>query len=177
MRHRVADKKFNRDSNARKALFTGLLRNLVERGSIVTTQARAKAIKPLADRMVSQAQESTLASRRLLHMTFGKRDVVNTLVDVIAPAMKARTSGFTRITMVGNRRGDNTPMVKIEFSDMPATLGLRSSKVYPKKANPSADGAKAAKPAAAKTAKPAAPAKKAAVAKSVKPAKTVKAKK
>jgi large subunit ribosomal protein L17 len=168
MRHRVADKKFNRDANARKALFTGLLRNLVERGSIVTTQARAKAIKPLADRMVSQAQEGTLAARRTLHMTFGKRDVVNTLVEVIAPAMKARTSGFTRITVVGNRRGDNTPMAKIEFSDMPATLGLRSSKEYPKKAKV----AKAAKPAA----KPAL-AKKAVVTKSVKPAKKVKAKK
>jgi large subunit ribosomal protein L17 len=133
MRHRVADKKFNRNANARKALFTGLLRNLAEHGSIVTTRARAKAIKPLVDRMVSQAQDSSLASRRLLHETFGKRDVVNTLVDVIAPKMKDRTSGFTRIIPFGNRRGDNTPMVKMEFSDKPENLSLSSGKEYPKK--------------------------------------------
>jgi large subunit ribosomal protein L17 len=108
MRHRVADKKFNRTSNERKALFSGLLRNLTEHGEIVTTLAKAKAVKRLADRMVSQAKANTVATRRLLHKRFGKRDVVSTLVEKVAPAMADRTSGFVSLTVIGPRRGDNT---------------------------------------------------------------------
>ncbi len=123
MRHRIQDKKFNRDANQRKALFMGLLRNLTEQGSIVTTMARAKAVKRLADRMVSTAQGNDLAARRKLHMFFGKRDVVNKLVDVVAPAMTDRKSGFVRITDLGSRRGDNTPMVRLEFVNQAGTRG------------------------------------------------------
>ena len=115
MRHRVQDKKFNRNTDARKALLTGLLRNLVLQGSIVTTRARAKVLKRLADKTVGTAKVDSVATRRQLHTIFGKRDVVNTLVDRVAPAMSDRKSGFTRITDLGNRRGDNTPMAKIEF--------------------------------------------------------------
>lgn len=115
MRHRVADKKFNRDANERKALFSGLLRNLTEHGEIVTTLAKAKAVKRLADRMVSQAKTNTVASRRILHKRFGKRDVVSTLVERVAPAMADRTSGFVTVTALGPRRGDNTPMARLAF--------------------------------------------------------------
>jgi large subunit ribosomal protein L17 len=135
MRHRVQDKKFNRDSNARKALFTGLLRNLIEHGSIVTTHSRAKAVKGLIDRSVSQAKDNSLASRRLLHRTFGKRDVVNTLVDKVAPAHQDRTSGFTRIEALGPRRGDNTSMAKVSFVNQVEGIGtLKSGKTYEEKA-------------------------------------------
>lgn len=115
MRHRVADKKFNRTSNERKALFSGLLRNLTEHGEIVTTLAKAKAVKRLADRMVSQAKSNSVATRRLLHKRFGKRDVVSTLVEKVAPAMADRTSGFVSLTVLGPRRGDNTQMAKLAF--------------------------------------------------------------
>lgn len=132
MRHRVADKKFNRDANARKALFNGLLRNLAEHGEVVTTVAKAKVIKRLADKLVTQAKVDTLASRRILHRVFGKRDVVNTLVERIAPALGDRNSGYTRITVLGNRRGDNTPMAKLAFVNMPENMGsLKSGKEYP----------------------------------------------
>ncbi len=124
MRHRIQDKKFNRNTDQRKALFMGLLRNLTEQGSIVTTKARAKAVKRLADRMVSTAQGNDLAARRKLHMFFGKRDVVNKLVDVVAPAMTDRNSGFVRITDLGSRRGDNTPMVRLEFTTQAGERGL-----------------------------------------------------
>jgi len=126
MRHRVADKKFNRDSNNRKALFSGLLRNLTEHGEIVTTLAKAKAVKRLADRMVSQAQTNTVSSRRLLHKSFGKRDVVSTLVERVAPAMSDRKSGFVTISPLGPRRGDNTPMAKLAFVKKPEVKGLKN---------------------------------------------------
>jgi large subunit ribosomal protein L17 len=165
MRHRVADKKFNRDANERKALLSGLLRALVERGTIVTTRARAKVLKRLADRVIGQAKDSSLASRRLLHTTFGKRDVVNTLVDVIAPAMKDRNSGYTTMSVIGSRRGDNTTMVKMALVNIPANLSLQSGKEYPKAkkiaaAKPAAKKAEAKKPVKAKVEKKAAPAKK-----------------
>lgn len=133
MRHRIADNRFNRDTNERKALLTGLLRNLTEKGEIVTTRAKAKALKRLADKMVFQALDNSLASRRLLHRTFGKRDVVNTLVERVAPAMKDRVGGYTRVVDLGNRRGDNTPMAKISFVTKAEKVGdLKSGKEYKK---------------------------------------------
>jgi large subunit ribosomal protein L17 len=149
MRHRVIDKKFNRDANQRKALLTGLLRALVEQGEIVTTRVKAKALRRLADRVVHRAQTDTLNSRRVLHRTFGKRDVVNTLVDRVAPLMNDRSSGFTTLTNMGNRRGDNTPMVKIAFIKQADQKGLKSGRTYEPKV---AKGTKAAPAkAAAKT--------------------------
>jgi len=126
MRHRVADKKFNRDANHRKAMFTGLLRNLTEHGEIVTTLAKAKAMKRLADQMVTRAKKDTVASRRTLHKRFGKRDVVSSLVDRVAPAMADRTSGYVKITPMGPRRGDNTPMASIAFVKKSEQQGLKN---------------------------------------------------
>ncbi len=154
MRHRVQDKKFNRDNNARKALLMGLLRNLTEKGEIVTTRAKAKELKRLMDKMVSQAKDNSIASRRLLHRTFGKRDVVNTLVDRVAPAMSDRNSGFTTTVEMGNRRGDNTPMVKIAFVNKVENSGsLKSGKEYAEKAKPAAKTVKTAPAKVEKTEK------------------------
>ena len=133
MRHRVADKKFNRTSNERKALFSGLLRNLTEHGEIVTTLAKAKAVKRLADRMVSQAKTNTVASRRVLHKKFGKRDMVSTLVETVAPAMADRTSGYVSVIAIGPRRGDNTPMAKLAFVHKAGNTSLK--KLQPKAVN------------------------------------------
>jgi large subunit ribosomal protein L17 len=134
MRHRIKDKKFNRDTNARKALFMALMRNLTEHGEIVTTLSKAKVLKGLADKMITQAKVDSIASRRQLHRTFGKRDVVNTLVDRVAPAMADRTSGYTRIVDMGNRRGDNTPMAKISFVNIAeGAKTLKSGKEYAEK--------------------------------------------
>ncbi len=132
MRHKIHDKKFNRDSNAREALFEGLLRNLTLHGEITTTLAKAKAIRGMADKLVTQAKDNSLASRRLLHQKFGKRDVANTLVDRIAPALTDRTSGYVRVVPLGNRRGDNTPMAKVSFVNKPAAGGLKSGKKFNK---------------------------------------------
>ena len=151
MRHRVQDKKFNRDANARKSLLTGLLRNLTEHGEITTTRVKGKEVKRLADKMMSTARGGSLESRRRLHRIFGKRDVVNTLVDRVAPAMTDRTSGFTRLETVGNRRGDNTAMVRLSWVNAPATVGslknADKSKWATKAEKKEAKPAKVAKPA------------------------------
>ncbi len=133
MRHQVHDKKFNRDANARKGLFLGLLRNFALHGEIVTTETKGKVLKRLADKMIAQAKDNSMASRRVLHSMLGKRDMVNTLVDRIAPAAKDRKSGFVRVTALGSRRGDNTLMVKVSLVDRPAEMGsFKSGKTYPK---------------------------------------------
>jgi large subunit ribosomal protein L17 len=144
MRHRVKKNHFNRDTNARKALLRNLVRSLVEKGSIVTTKGKAKEVKRLTDKLVSRAKKSSVASRRQLHQFFGKRDVVNTLVEQVAPAMDKRDSGFTRIKPQGKRRGDNSEMVKVEFVEKIEAPAKKVAKKAPAK--------KAVKPAAKKAA-------------------------
>lgn len=126
MRHRAKVKTFNRDTHARQALLRSLLRSLVLEGQMVTTRAKAKEVRRWADKLIHKAQEDSLPTRRLLHRFFGKRDVVNTLVDRIAPLFTDRVSGFTRIVGVGKRRGDNSDMVKIELVKQSEIKGLKN---------------------------------------------------
>ncbi len=119
MRHRVKSNHLNRDTNNRKALFKSLITSLIQVGEIKTTEPKAKAIKGLTDKLISRAQNGSIAARRLLARFFGRRDIVNKLVDEVAPAMSDRKSGFTRITKLGKRRGDNAVMVKMELVAKP----------------------------------------------------------
>lgn len=123
MRHRVAKRHFGRDTNHRKALLKGLVRSLVEHGSIVTTQAKAKETRRIADKLISLAKTDTVERRRLLHKFFGKRDIVNTLVERVAPATGDRKSGFSTLTVVGQRRGDNTELYKLSLINQHERIG------------------------------------------------------
>lgn len=159
MRHRVKAKHFNRDTKGRKAMFKNLLSALFEHGAIETTEPKAKAIKRLADKIIGKAMPGTLTARRILERFFGSKRVVNQVVDAVAPAMKDRTSGFTRIVRLGRRRGDDSTMVKVELVKQPLP---RAEEVKPAAA-PAAKPVKDAKPAAKKPApakKPAATKKK-----------------
>ena len=127
MRHRVKAKTLQRNTKQRKALLRELLRSLFEHGEIVTTQAKAKEVKRLSDKMIARAKKNTIASKRLLHRDFGKRDVVNVLVDKIAPVFKDRNSGFTTIQKVGKRRGDNTLLVRLSLIKKPENMGTLKS--------------------------------------------------
>ncbi|MEN8253009.1 MAG: 50S ribosomal protein L17 [Patescibacteria group bacterium] len=151
MKHRVKGTKLGTDSQHRKSLLRNLLRALFEHGQIVTTEPKAKEVKRLADKLVYRAQTDTVASRRQLHKFFGKRDVVNTLVERIAPAFKKRKSGFTKIVPTEKRRGDNVRMLTISLLEKPKRLGtLRSGKdVAIQRLNKVAK--KAAKPKVVKT--------------------------
>ncbi len=128
MRHRVKAKHFNTDTKGRKALFKGLLVNLFEQGTIETTEPKAKQLKRLADKLIHRAQDGTVHARRVLEQFFGSRQVVNHLVDGVAANMQDRTSGFTRITSLGRRRGDDAHMVKIELLSAPTTKESAASK-------------------------------------------------
>jgi len=147
MRHRLKTKQLGRNTKQRQALFKSLVRNLILNGSITTTQAKAKVVQPIAEKLITKSKTDSVVARRHLHEFFGKRDAVNTLVDRIAPVFKNRTSGYTRIVMLGNRRGDNAEVVRIELVDKPGVLSTLKKPV-------AADikAAKAAKSKAKKTA-------------------------
>lgn len=130
------------------------LRNLMLHGEIKTTQAKAKEFKRLADKLINKALVDTVPSRRSLHQFFGKRDIVNSLVDRVAPAFKERKSGFTRIVKIGRRRGDNVEMVRLELINKPENLGTLKKPSAPKSTPAKKKTvAKKAKPAPKKVAK------------------------
>lgn len=119
MRHRVATTKLGRDTAQRKSLFKNLLTALFTHGEIQTTEAKAKAIKGIADKLISRSQTGGMAARRLIGRFFGTRAIANRLVDEVAPAMSDRKSGFTRIIRLGKRMGDDSMMVKMELVTKP----------------------------------------------------------
>jgi large subunit ribosomal protein L17 len=129
MRHGIAHNHFNRDSKGRKSLFKNLVIELIEHGSMTTTKPRAKEIRRIADTLIHKAQTDTLTVRRTLHRFFGRRDVVNTLVERIAPAVTAtgRVSGFTTMTAAGTRRGDNSEVVTLSLVAQPEKVGTLKS--------------------------------------------------
>lgn len=170
MRHQIAHHHFNRDSSHRKALLKNLVRSLVVDGTVVTTTVKAKELKRLADKMIHQAQTDTITSRRTLHRFFGRRDVVNTLIEQVAPAMKDRVSGFTTISAVANRRGDNADLSQVELLVKPElknalkaptkkvvaakkTVAVKAAKVEAKETKTEAKPAKTAAKTKTKTVK------------------------
>lgn len=114
-----------------------LVRGLLEQGEIETTVAKAKEIKRWADKLLHIAQENTLEAKRELHSFFGKRDVVNSLTQSIAPAMSDRSSGFTSLTILGKRRGDNALMARLSLVKQSAanTTGFKKPKSTAAKGN------------------------------------------
>lgn len=116
MRHRVSGRHFNRDTKQRQALLKGLVRSFLETGSITTTKEKAWETQRLSEKLISQAKSDSVATRRQLHRFFGKRDVVNTLVDEIAPSYQGVNSGFTTLVILGPRRGDNAMMAQLSLT-------------------------------------------------------------
>ncbi len=104
-------------------MLRNLVRSLIEVGTVTTTTSKAKELRRLSDKLIHRAQENTVASRQLIHRFFGKRDVVNTLVERIAPLMTDRVSGFTTLTRVGNRKGDNGKMSVVSLVKKPVVMG------------------------------------------------------
>lgn len=117
-RHGIKGRQLNRSTHQRKALFKGLLNSLIEQEEIQTTNAKAKAIQGVFDKLVAKSKLGTIHVRRLLHAFLGDQKTVSKLVDDIAPRMKERPSGFTRIVKLGLRRGDNAQLVKMSLVEL-----------------------------------------------------------
>ncbi len=117
MRHRVHGRKLGRTSAHRKAMFRNQLTAFFTHERITTTIAKAKELRPLAERMVTLARTGTLANRRRILTMVSDKEVVRHLFDDIAPRFVDRDGGYTRILRIGSRRGDNAEMAIIEFVD------------------------------------------------------------
>ena len=117
MRHQRAGKKLGRDSAHRKAMYANLAGALIEHGRIKTTEAKAKAVKPLAEQMITLGKRGDLAARRHAISTLRSQDVVHVLFADVAPRFKERPGGYTRIVKLGPRQGDAANMVYLELVD------------------------------------------------------------
>lgn len=119
MRHLKSGRKLNRTAPHRKALIRNLLKALVQREQIQTTDAKAKELRRWADRIVTLGKKDTLHARRLAYAQLGSRVLVSRLFDDIAPRFHNRAGGYTRIIKLGPRRGDAAPVSLIEFTERP----------------------------------------------------------
>jgi len=117
MRHRVRGRKLGRTTAHRTAMFRNQLTALFTHERIVTTVAKAKELRPLAERMVTLARTGSLPARRKVLTMVPDKDVVRRLFDDIAPRFMDRPGGYTRIMRLGRRRGDGAEMAIIEFVD------------------------------------------------------------
>src|SRR4051794_37414633 len=98
-----------------RLLLANLATALFEHGRITTTEAKARRLRPVADKLVTKAKKGDLHNRRLVLQSIRDKSVVHTLFTEIAPRYENRPGGYTRITKIGNRRGDNAPMAVIEL--------------------------------------------------------------
>ncbi|MGR8008889.1 50S ribosomal protein L17 [Streptomyces hypolithicus] len=98
-----------------RLLLANLAKSLFEHGRITTTEAKARRLRPVAERLVTKAKRGDIHNRRLVLQTITDKSIVHTLFTEIAPRYENRPGGYTRITKIGNRRGDNAPMAVIEL--------------------------------------------------------------
>ena len=117
MRHARTGKKLGRDSAHRKALYSNLAGALIEHGRIKTTVTKAKAVKPLAEQMITLGRRGDLHARRQATAFLRSRDVVHRLFADVAPLFRDRPGGYTRIVRIGPRPGDAAEMVYLELVD------------------------------------------------------------
>ncbi|WAA65329.1 50S ribosomal protein L17 [Microbacterium oxydans] len=125
-----------------RLMLANLAAALYTHKSIKTTETKAKRLRPLAERLITFAKRGDLHARRRVLSVIGDKEVVHILFSEIAPLVAEREGGYTRITKVGNRKGDNAPMAVIELVLEPVTPKAKSTK---KAAAPKAE--KAEKPA------------------------------
>ena len=117
MRHHRAGKKLGRDSAHRKSLYANLACSLIEHGRIRTTEAKAKAVKPFAEQMITLGKRGDLAARRKAISELRSTDTVRLLFDDVAPRFADRPGGYSRIVKLGPRQGDAADMVYLELVD------------------------------------------------------------
>jgi large subunit ribosomal protein L17 len=115
MRHRKAGVKLKRDISARRALLRGLVTNVIEEERITTTLPKAKAARPLVERLITLAKNDNLHARRQAAAFLLKWEAVEKLFDKVGPRFNQRNGGYTRIVKLGWRKGDGAETAKLEL--------------------------------------------------------------
>lgn len=117
MRHAVRGRKLGRTTAHRKALFRNQLQSMVEHGRIITTLPKAKELRPIFEKTITQGKRGTVHARRRVRRWIPKRELVKKLFDTIAPRFEDRDGGYTRIIKLGPRKGDGAEMAILELVD------------------------------------------------------------
>jgi large subunit ribosomal protein L17 len=115
MRHRVSGRKLSRHTKHRELMFRNMLVSLLQHERIRTTLAKGKELRILADKIITLAKKNTLHARRLAFARLRNETIVKKLFDEIAPKMKDREGGYTRIYKMGWRQGDGAPLSLVEL--------------------------------------------------------------
>src|SRR5210317_136294 len=115
MGHRDKVKKLGRTKPHREAMLANMAMSLFTHRVIKTTDAKAKALKPLVDRLISTAKKDTLHAKRLVAKTIKNKEVHKKLFEEIVPQFTERESGFSRVIKLGVRRGDGAPISVVEL--------------------------------------------------------------
>jgi large subunit ribosomal protein L17 len=117
MRHARTGKKLGRDPSHRKALYANLACSLIEHGRIKTTEAKAKAVKPFAEQMITLGRRGDLHARRQALAELRSQEIVHKLFSDVGPRMADRPGGYSRIVKLGHRYGDAAEMAYLELVD------------------------------------------------------------
>jgi large subunit ribosomal protein L17 len=117
VRHQRSGKKLGRDSAHRKALYANLAGALIEHGRIKTTEAKAKAVRPIAEKMITLGRRGDIHARRQALAYLRSQDVVHKLFSEVAPRFADRPGGYSRIVKLGPRQGDAANMAYLELVD------------------------------------------------------------
>jgi large subunit ribosomal protein L17 len=117
MRHARSGKKLGRDAAHRRALYANLTGALITHGRIETTEAKAKAVRPYAEKLITLGKRGDLHARRQAMAQLRSNDVVHVLFSDVAPRFAERPGGYTRIVKLGARQGDAAPMALLELVD------------------------------------------------------------
>ena len=134
MKHNIINKKLNKTSSHRKAMFMNMSNALIKHEQITTTLAKAKELRRFVEKIVTLGKKGDLQSRRKAISILKDQKMSKKVFDVFAERYKARAGGYTRIIKLGNRFGDNAPTAVIEFIDRDENAkGLDSGPVIEKK--------------------------------------------
>jgi large subunit ribosomal protein L17 len=115
MPHNVFGKKLSRDTGQRQALLKGLAGALIRSEAIETTEAKAEAARGLIEKLITHARKGSVTDLRQIEEVIVDHDLIHKLVHDIAPRFAGRNGGYLRLIKLGNRTGDNAPMVRMEF--------------------------------------------------------------
>jgi len=115
MRHHNKNRVFGRETGQRSALLKSLALALVDHGQIITTEAKAKEMRPFIEPMVTRAKTDTVANRRLVMARIGSASAVKKLFGEIGPSFKTRAGGYTRVIKLPARKSDSARMAVIQF--------------------------------------------------------------
>lgn len=133
MRHRNSTKKLGRLPGHRKAMLANLATSLLKGERVTTTLPKAKAVRPLAERLITTAKRDTLHARRLAARVVKEAEVLRKLFATLGPRYAQRPGGYTRILRLGFRRGDSAEMAILELVDRPKTAATPAAEAAPKR--------------------------------------------